>query len=112
VTNSAIWVVVANDNNAAICSSSEGISRLLRVVERKNTHGGAAEGKKEFAIRIMSELFYGAETGSYDGVVLMADQGLMNVLQVVTTPHIRKLIIAQIVDRPKSQTLLSHKVAS
>jgi hypothetical protein len=106
MTNSPIWVIVANDNDATICASTDGSSRLLRVLARKNCAAASVgAARHDFARQIMSEMFDGAMRGSYAGVILIANQTLMGAIDRVTGPQIRKLLIAQIVEEPAGKSL-------
>ena len=104
--NSAIWVIVANDNDAPICANINGDSSLLRVVTRRhNAASSAHDAKLNFATQIMGELLDGALHGAYDGVIVFANQALMSAIDQVTVSQVRKLLLAQVVEDPTATAL-------
>ena len=92
----SIWVLVAGENDAVICASDAGSSRLLRVMKKE-------EGsQRDFAWQLMSELLKGAQDNAYDGVIVMAAQEMLNDLQRVSVPDVKKRLMAEIA-RPFSE---------
>lgn len=94
--NSAIWVIVANDNDAAICASSNGTSRLLRTVSRAPGES-VAHG---LALRVVAEMLHGARHEHCDGVILIAKPSFLEEMEQVAIPQVRNLVIANIVGSP------------
>jgi len=92
----SIWVLVAGDNDAVICASDAGSSRLLRVMKKE-------EGsQRDFAWQMMSELLKGAQDNAYDGVIVMAAQEMLHDLQRVSVPDVKKRLMAEIA-RPSAK---------
>ena len=98
----SIWVLVAGENDAVICASDAGSSRLLRVMKRGVQSGDDETDRRDFAWQLMSELLRGAENNSYDGVIIMATQDVLNELHRVAVPDVKKRLMAEIA-RPSSE---------
>ena len=98
----SIWVLVAGENNAVICASDSGSSRLLRVVKRGVQTGNDDIDRRDFAWQLMSELQRGAEDKAYDGVIVMATQEVLRELRRVAVPDVKTRVMAEIV-RPSSE---------
>lgn len=97
VTNFSTWVLVAREHDAAICSSENGQSSLLRVIQRnKAPRQSKEEYQRAFAWQLMSELFRGVRAGSVDGIIIIAAPEMLKQLQRVTLPEIRKMLVAEI----------------
>ncbi len=89
--HSTIWVLVANDSDAALSANCDGSSRLLRVLNQK-----ADDDRADFAWELMSELYKGAKAGAFDGVVIIATPEILKELRRITLPEIRKLVLGEI----------------
>jgi len=98
----SIWVLVAGENDAVICASDAGSSRLLRVMKRGVQSGDDETDRRDFAWQLMSELLRGAENHSYDGVIIMATQDVLNELHRVVVPDVKKRLMAEIA-RPSAE---------
>jgi hypothetical protein len=98
----SIWVLVAGENDAVICASDAGSSRLLRVMKRGVQSGDDETDRRDFAWQLMSELLRGAESHSYDGVIVMATQDMLSELHRVAVPDVKKRLMAEIA-RPSSE---------
>jgi protein required for attachment to host cells len=102
LSNFSIWVLVAGENEAVICSSHAGSSQLLRVIKRDAHAEGDERARRAFAWRLMSELLRGAKDKAYDGVIIMAAQELLSELRALAAPEVKKHLIAEVA-RPPSQ---------
>jgi hypothetical protein len=98
----SIWVLVAGENEAVICSSHAGSSQLLRVIKRDGYGEDGDRARRAFAWRLMSELLRGARDKAYDGVIIMAAQELLSELRCLAAPEVKKHLIAEIT-RPPSE---------
>ena len=97
MTNFATWVLVAGEQDAAICSSEDGNSRLLRVIrQNRNSLPACDDTRRAFAWQLMMELFWGAHVGSFDGVIIIAAKEMLGELRRVALPEIRKRLVAEI----------------
>src|ERR1700739_2102161 len=92
----SIWVLVAGENDAVICASDAGSSRLLRVMKRGVQSGDDETDRRDFAWQLMSELLRGAEHHSYDGVIVMATRKMLSELHRVAVPDVKKRLMAEI----------------
>ena len=99
----SIWVLVAGENDAVICASDAGSSRLLRVMKRGVQTGNDEIDRRDFAWQLMSELLRGAEIQAYDGVIVMATEDLLRELRRVSVPDVKKRLMAEIT-RPSSES--------
>jgi protein required for attachment to host cells len=98
----SIWILVAGENDAVICASDQGSSRLLRVL-KKNTHASDdTNGRRDFAWQMMTELLQGAQDQAYDGVIIMAAQDMLDELHRVLVPDVKKRLMAEIA-RPSAE---------
>jgi Protein required for attachment to host cells len=86
----SIWVLVAGENDAVICASDAGSSRLLRVMKKEQG------SQRDFAWQLMSELLKGAQDNAYDGVIIMAAQEMLGDLQRVSVPDVKRRMMAEI----------------
>lgn len=102
MSNFSIWVLVAGENDAVICASDAGSSRLLRVMKRGVQSGNDEIDRRDFAWQLMSELLKGVEDHAYDAVIVMATQAMLNELRRVAVPDVKKRLMAEIV-RPSSE---------
>ncbi|HWF64360.1 MAG TPA: host attachment protein [Rhizomicrobium sp.] len=98
----SIWVLVAGENDAVICASDAGSSRLLRVMKRGVQSGNDEIDRRDFAWQLMSELQRGAESQAYDGAIIMATQDILLELRRVAVPDVKKRLMAEIA-RPSSE---------
>jgi protein required for attachment to host cells len=94
--------LVAGENDAVICASDAGASRLLRVMKRGVQTGNDESDRRDFAWQLMSELQRGAENHSYDGVIIMATQDMLSELHRVAVPDVKKRLMAEIA-RPSAE---------
>lgn len=99
----SIWVLVAGENDAVICASDSGSSRLLRVMKRGVQTGNDETDRRNFAWDLMSELLRGAQDQAYDGVIVMATEGILKELHQIVVPDVKKRLMAEIA-RPSSES--------
>ena len=90
----SIWVLVAGENDAVVCASDAGSTRLLKVMKRGVQSGNDEIDRRDFAWQLMSELLRGAETQAYDAVIVMATQDLLRELRRVAVPDVKKRLMA------------------
>lgn len=102
LSNFSIWVLVAGENDAVICASDAGSSRLLRVMKRGVQSGNEESDRRDFAWQLMSELLRGAQDRAYDAVIVMATQNMLSELRRVAVPDVKKRLMAEIA-RPSSE---------
>ena len=95
-------MLVAGENDAVICASDAGSSRLLRVMKRGVQSGNDEIDRRDFAWQLMSELQRGAESQAYDGAIIMATQDILLELRRVAVPDVKKRLMAEIA-RPSSE---------
>ena len=95
-------MLVAGENDAVICSSDSGSSRLLRVMKRGVQSGDDETDRRDFAWQLMSELQRGAEDHAYDGVIVMATREMLSELHRVAVPDVKKRLMAEIA-RPSAE---------
>ena len=96
VSNTAVWVLIASDNDAAIWTSDKGTSRLVRVVRQ---HGNEST-RGAFAWQLMGELIQGAEAKVCDGVILIAGEHMLKEIRRVVAPEIKRMLLAEIEGAP------------
>ena len=67
------------------------------------------EARYAFAWQLMSELFRGARTGAFDGVILVATPAMLHELRRVMMPTVREFVVGEIVgDLPEHFELLEE----
>jgi protein required for attachment to host cells len=103
-----IWVLIANERSAAICASVDGTSQILDTVEHREPVRGTRPAlvettdeqshriKREIAIEAMLRLDRGARTNAFEGVIIVADRGMMTELRLLKTARIGRFLIAEI----------------
>jgi protein required for attachment to host cells len=101
---SSVWVLIAGDSDAAIWTSEHGASHLLRVIKQDADGDDEDDLRRDFAWQLMGELSRGAESGACDGVIVIAAKEMLDALRRVTTPDIKRLMVAEI---PGAQATLS-----
>jgi len=101
VSSFSIWILVAGENDAVICASDAGSSRLLRVMKKNTQTASDEDGRRDFAWQMMAELLRGAQEGVYDGVIMMAAPDMLGELHRVLIPEVKKRLMAEIA-RPSS----------
>lgn len=94
--NFSIWVLVAGENDAVICASDAGSSRLLRVIKKDNQAQAGEKGRRSFAWQLMAELITGAQARAYDGVILMAGEAMLGELSQLAVPDVKTRVMAAI----------------
>jgi hypothetical protein len=109
--SSSIWVLVANEHEAAICASRNGTSELLRsmkgeTVPSRSDCGGldkmhdSSFFKRAFAGDLMQALCRGAVERAYDGVIIVANASMLEQLRCIRPNLVATLLIAEIVGGP------------
>ena len=103
---STVWIIVANDNDAAICASDDGTTQLMRIVTKDKLRLVEDENPDDaFATQILAELFDGVRNKACAGFILVAGQSLIRNIEQRTIPEISRLMLAQIVDRPSAEAI-------
>jgi hypothetical protein len=109
--SSSIWVLVANEHEAAICASINGASELLRsmkgeavpsqsdCVDPGKMHDSSFS-KRAFAGDLMQALCRGAVERAYDGVIIVANASMLEQLRCIRPNLVAKLLIAEIIGGP------------
>jgi protein required for attachment to host cells len=100
---SKVLVLVANETRGTLCAASEGTTRLLRSIDRvipSNDSNPAPQARHIFACELMMALGRDASLQQYDGVIIYADEAMMEELRRVQTSLVSRLVIAHIVGRP------------
>ena len=92
----SIWVLVAGENDAVICASDAGSSRLLHVIKKDIQAPAGNAGRTAFAWQLMAELQKGAQDRAYDGVIVMAGETLLGELHRLAVPEVKKRLMAAI----------------
>lgn len=102
MSNFSIWVLVAGENDAVICASDAGSSRLLRMIKKDSQAQTGEAGRRSFAWQLMAELITGAQDKAYDGVILMAGEGMLSELSALAVPEVKTRTMAAII-RPSAE---------
>ncbi len=106
-------ILVANEQSATLCANNDGVTRLLRSIDRvlpindtqKNANHAnySPSGRHIYACELMMALGRGATEHDYDGVVIFAEAPMMEELRSVQTRKISRLLIAEIVGVPSEE---------
>ena len=97
MSNSSIWVLIAGDADAAIWTSKNGASHLLRVIKQDIAPETSHDNKRlDFAWQLMAELSRGAADGRCDGLIFIADNEMLAALRRVMPPEITRLLVSEI----------------
>jgi hypothetical protein len=97
MSKSSLWVLIAGEADAAIWTSKNGASHLLRVVKQDIALETSHDNKRlDFAWQLMGELSRGAADGSCDGLIFIADQEMLLALSRVMPPEIGRLLVSEI----------------
>lgn len=102
MSNFSIWVLVAGENDAVICASDAGASRLLRVIKKDLQAAQGEAGRRAFAWQLMAELLKGAQDRAYDGVIVMAGKSMLGELHQLAVPEVKTRLMAAIT-RPSAE---------
>lgn len=90
-------ILVVDDHCARFCVNDGGGSRVDRVLDRPAEASlTTEEGHRLFAWRLMSELYREVQTRLPQGIVIVASPAMLEELDQLMIPQIRKLIIAEI----------------
>jgi len=97
---SNIWVLIANERNAAICTSRNGTSQLLQSLHNDMADRGNVADRSSclFACELVSVLSRGARLGDCDGVIILANAEMRDQLRQVMPLSVSRLLIAEIVE--------------
>jgi len=101
--NSNVLVLVADEKCGTLCANSEGNTRLLRCIDRvtpSNDSHTLQESRHIFACELMMALGRDADLQNYDGVIIYAEEAMMEELRRVQTSQVSRLLMARIVGRP------------
>jgi hypothetical protein len=113
--NSKVLVLVADEKCGTLCANSEGNTRLLRCIDRvtpSNDSHTSQEARHIFACELMMALGRDAGLQDYDGVIIYAEEAMMEELRQVQTGVISRLLIAQIVGRPTPNSYFPGRPAN
>jgi hypothetical protein len=103
---STVWIIVANDNDAAICASDDGTTQLMRIMTKDELRlVGDEKPDDAFATQILAELYDGVRNGACAGFILVAGQTLIHNIEQRAIPEISRLMIAQIVNLPSADAI-------
>ena len=106
MSNSSIWVLIAGDSDAAICTSEAGASKLLRTMSQADIQDcGAEKGRRHFALQLMSELFRDARSGAYDGLIIIAAKDMLEELRRIALPEFSKRLVAEFSPAPSDLSI-------
>jgi hypothetical protein len=99
---SEILVLVAGDKKAALYASNDGVSRLLRQIDRASPMTAAgdeldADSGDIFACALTMALGLRVREQDCDGVIIFADAPMMGALHRARTRAVERLILAEIV---------------
>ncbi len=119
MSDSVTWILTADDWNAQIHVSRDGLSTLLRTVrnripermvrradsdaadfaEFRALTTGPAPRPRDTHLCFAHELLWllGEEADAYDGLIIMATPAMMDALTSISAPRIRDRVIAEIV---------------
>jgi hypothetical protein len=111
-SSSEILVLIANEKNATLCANTDGVTRLLRSIDRvlpANDARGDGENARStqhmFACELMMALCRGMREHTYEGVVIFAEAPMMGELRRVQTSAVSRALIAEVVGKPSE---ISH----
>lgn len=103
MSKSSIWVLIAGDGDAAIWTSENGTSHLLRVIRQESAPETSPDNKcLDFAWQLMAELTRGAAEGACDGVIIIASKNMLVAVKRVMPTDIRRLLVAEISGAPET----------
>jgi protein required for attachment to host cells len=113
MSKSSIWVLIAGSGDAAIWTSENGTSHLLRVIRQEATAETSPDNKcLDFAWQLVSELSRGVADGACDGVIVIACKDMLEALQRVMPPEIRRLLVAEISGTPETISAIPSEPVS
>jgi hypothetical protein len=107
ISSCEILVLIVDDQKATLCANSDGVTRLLRTIDRflpaNDAHrdaGNAFDAGTFFACRLTMALCRYMSERTYDGVVIFAQAPMMEELRKVQTSAISRVLIAEIIGMP------------
>jgi hypothetical protein len=107
ISSSEILVLIVNDRNARLCANSNGVTRLLRTIDRFlpandvcHDIGNAFDTETFFACELTMALCRCMSEQTYEGVVIFAHGPMMEQLRQVQTSTISRVLLAEIVGTP------------
>lgn len=97
---SNIWILIANEHNAAIFASRNGTSQLLQSLHNDMADRGNVADRSNclFACELVSVLSRGARLGDCDGVIILANAEMRDQLRLVMPISVSRLLIAEIAE--------------
>lgn len=110
--NCEILVLVANGENATLCSNDGEATRLLRQIDRSPRLGAQTPDQSRylFACEAMMALSRAARERTCDGVVIFAeDEDIMDDLRQVQTSLVSRLMVAHVIGKPSPGSLLAGR---
>ena len=92
-----ICVLIVDGHSGRFCINDDGMSRMVRVVnEPGDASMSPAETQRSFAWRLMSDLYNEVRTRLPGGIVIVAAPAMLQELNHLMIPQIRRLVIAEI----------------
>ena len=97
---SNILILIANEHNAAICTSRNGTSQLLQSLHNDMADRGNVTDRSNclFACELVSVLSRCARLGDCDGVIILANAEMRDQLRLVMPLSVSRLLIAGIAE--------------
>jgi protein required for attachment to host cells len=110
MSHSSIWVLIAGDNEAAVWTSQAGTSKLLQLIRRKPDPDPDRCGA--FASQLMSELSAAATSKACDGIIMMAEEGMLGALRRATSAEVKRLLVGEIFATPATIAAIPKEAVS
>ena len=113
--DASIWVLIANEQTAAIYASRNGTYQLLRMVSFSAPIGGTFREeiellqptdrltKHDFAMEIRAELRTSAN--EFENIIIVADRELIDEFEQLNIPATSRLLIAEIAHPTSHRTI-------
>lgn len=105
--SSQVIVLVADEKDATLSANNDGVTRVLRHMERVSPVNDTEEdcragaiARHIFACQIMMALSRCAHEHDCEGVIIFAAAAMMEELRRVQTGTVTRLLLAQIVGKP------------
>jgi hypothetical protein len=106
-SSSQVLVLVADEKSAKLYANKDGVTRLLRLMDRVSPVNDAGDEDHKsasalhvFACELMMALGRCLREQDCDGVVIFAEAPMMEELRLVQTGTVARRLLAQIVGKP------------
>ena len=107
--DTTIWVLTANADTATIFANCGGVSVEIQSVKNLPLPGmSQMRSRCTFACTLMLELCRGAVDGGYDGLILVADQSMMDELKALMPSNVSRHVIGTVVEKLPSDVRETH----